>query len=212
MESGLSDHTTTRLKVMQQLVIATHNAHKLKEFQAGFTGLDFVLSGASDHNIADIPETGTTFRENALIKAQAVMDITGMSALGDDSGVIVEALSQNGAEFPGLYTKRFAEEMGGFDQAVQEIMRRLDGKPARAAYHCTLALVRPNRDPLIVTGDVTGTLVYPNRGNGHFGFDPWFIPDGEERTFGLMSLDEKRALDHRTRALNKLLSLLKDGA
>jgi non-canonical purine NTP pyrophosphatase (RdgB/HAM1 family) len=201
---------------MQQLVIATHNAHKLKEFQAGFAGLDFVLSGASDHGIADIPETGTTFRENALIKAQAVMDVTGLAALGDDSGVIVEALSQNGVEFPGLFTKRFSEEMGGFDPAVQEIMRRLDqlenGASARAAYHCTLALVRPHHEPLIATGYVAGTLIYPNRGDGHFGFDPWFMPDGEERTFGQMTLDEKRALDHRTRALHNLLALLKQNA
>lgn len=197
---------------MQQLVIATHNAHKLKEFQAGFAGLNFVLSGASDHGIADIPETGTTFRENALIKAQAVMEITGLPAMGDDSGLIVEALSQDGVEFPGLYTKRFSEEMGGFDQAVQEIMRRLKGAPARVAYHCTLALVRPEGEPLIATGNVTGILIYPNQGNGNFGFDPWFMPDGEDRTFGQMSLDEKRALDHRTRALHNLLALLKEDA
>lgn len=197
---------------MQNLVIATHNAHKLKEFQAGFVGLPYVLSSASDHAIADIPETGTTFRDNALIKAQAVMDITGMAALGDDSGVIVEALSQDGVEFPGLYTKRFSEEMGGFDPAVQEIMRRLNGAPARVAYHCTLALVRPTHKPVIVTGRVDGLLVYPQRGDGNFGFDPWFIPDGEERTFGQMSLDEKRALDHRTRALHNLLALLEQDA
>ena len=193
---------------MTQLVIATHNAHKLKEFQASFAGTEWVLSSAADHNVADIPETGTTFRENALIKAHAVLDQTGLAALGDDSGLVVEALSENGAEFPGLYTKRFSEEMGGFDQAVVEIIKRLNGKPATAYYQCTLAFVRPNGRPLIAEGRVHGNLVYPNRGTGHFGYDPWFLPDGEERTFGQMTLDEKRALDHRTRALRQLLTIL----
>jgi XTP/dITP diphosphohydrolase len=197
---------------MTKLVIATHNAHKLKEFQASFDGTEWVLSSASDHGIGDIPETGTTFRENALLKAQTVMDQTGLSALGDDSGLIVEGLSENSIEFPGLHTKRFADSMGGFDPAVVEILKRLDGRSARAWYQCTLALVRPNYRPLIAEGRVTGTLVYPNRGTGHFGFDPWFLPDdqltGDMRTFGQMTLDEKRALDHRTRALKTLLTIL----
>ncbi len=197
---------------MTQLVIATHNAHKLKEFQASFAGTGWVLSSATDHGIGDIPETGTTFRENALLKAQAVMQATGLAALGDDSGLIVHGLSENGAEFPGLYTKRFSEEMAGFDPAVVEIMRRLDGKPAQASYHCTLALCRPGQAPLMAEGRVAGQLVYPKRGNGHFGYDPWFLPDGEDRTFGEMTLDDKRALDHRTRALNVMLNLLQQQA
>jgi XTP/dITP diphosphohydrolase len=193
---------------MTQLVIATHNAHKLKEFQASFAGTGFILSSATDHNIGDIPETGTTFCENAFLKAQTVTGLTGLPAMGDDSGLVVTALG----EFPGLHTKRFSEEMGGFDPAVQEIMRRLDGKPSNAYYQCTLVLTRPGQDPLIAEGRVHGTLVYPNRGDGHFGYDPWFLPDGEERTFGQMTLDEKRALDHRTRALNELLRVLNKAA
>ncbi|HEY1095888.1 MAG TPA: non-canonical purine NTP pyrophosphatase [Alphaproteobacteria bacterium] len=193
---------------MTKLIIATHNAHKLKEFQAGFVGTDFILTSATDHGIGDIPETGSTFHENALLKAQTVTDITGLAAMGDDSGVIVTELRAEYGEFPGLYTKRFTEEMGGYDQAVQEIMRRLNGRPAKAYYQCTLALTQPGKEPLIVDGTVHGTLVYPNRGDGHFGYDPWFMPDGLDRTFGEVTLDEKRALDHRTNALNKMLALL----
>lgn len=191
---------------MNQIVIATHNAHKLKEFQAGFAGTDYVISHASEHSIGDIPETGTTFCENAFIKAQAVMDATGLAAMGDDSGIIIEALG----DFPGLYSKRFADECGGHEQAVAEILKRLDGKPATAYYICVLALCRPGQDPLVTEGRVYGTLVWPRQGDSNFGYDPWFRPDGEDRTFGQMNLDEKRALDHRTQALQAMLAALKD--
>ena len=193
---------------MTQLVIATHSAHKLKEFQAALAGTAFVLSSATDHKVGDIPETGTNFRENALLKAETVLAATGLSSLADDSGLIVTELG----DFPGLHTKRFSEEMGGFDPAAKEIMRRLDGRASQAYYQCTLALCRPGHEPLIAEGRVDGMLIYPGRGTNNFGYDPWFVPAGETRTFGEMSLDEKRALDHRSRALNRLLDMLKEGA
>lgn len=191
---------------MNQIVIATHNAHKLKEFQAGFAGTDYTISHATEHGIGDIPETGTTFHENALIKAQAVMDETGLLAMGDDSGIIIEALG----EFPGLYSKRFADECGGHEAAVAEIFKRLDGKPAKAYYICVLALCRPGKEPLISEGRVHGTLIWPAQGDSNFGYDPWFLPDGQDRTFGQMTMAEKRELDHRTKALKNLLTQLKD--
>lgn len=193
---------------MTALILASHNAHKLQEFQAGFAGTHFVLSSATDHGIGDIPETGTNFLENATLKAQTVTDATGIMAMGDDSGLIVDGLLDQYGEFPGLYSKRFMEETGSYDAAVLELLRRLDGKAPKIHYHCTLVLTRPDQEPLVATGDVYGTLVYPRRGDNNFGFDPWFRPDGETRTFAEMSLDEKRAIDHRTKALNQMLKLL----
>ena len=195
---------------MTQLIIATHNAHKLKEFQAAFAQTDFILSSASDHTIADIPETGTTFEENAVIKAQAVLDQTSIAAIGDDSGLVVSALKDEKGEFPGLFSKRFADDCGGYDEAVQELLRQLDGRPATAYYTCTLAFCRPDDEPIIAEGRVTGRLVYPARGDSTFGYDRWFQPDGDTRTFGEMTTDEKRHYDHRSKAITRLLKLIND--
>jgi len=211
---------TTPLKLQRgdRLVIATHNAGKLREFSMLLAAFDLDLVSAADLGLPEPEETGTTFVENARLKAHAAADASGIPALADDSGLCVDALGGD----PGVYTANWAGSAanGGRDYMVG--MRRVEDSlqaagaatPAerRGSFNATLCLAHPDGRDALFEGIVEGTLVWPPRGGKGFGFDPVFMPDGFDITFGEMPSEEKHSwspgrigLSHRARAFAKFV-------
>lgn len=199
-------------KLEGRLVVATHNAGKLVEMRDLLSpyGLDVVSAG--DLGLPEPDETGDTFHANARLKAIAAAQGAGLPALADDSGLCVDALG--GA--PGLYSARWAEVTPGgardFAAAMNKVAAALQvaaaTPPYRAYFISVIALAWPDRSVESFEGKVLGTLAFPPRGSLGFGYDPIFLPDGCERTFGEMTMAEKQAiptdgtpaLSHRARA------------
>ena len=193
-----------------KLVIASHNAGKVREIRALLAPYGIEPVSAASLDLPEPDETGTTFAANALLKAVSSCDLSGIVALADDSGLCVEAL---GGE-PGVYTANWAEpEDGGsrnWTMAMQKVEDRLQALgqdvSRRAHFVCTLALVWPDGSDALFEGRVDGTLVWPPRGERGFGYDPMFIPDGHTDTFGEMDPDAKHAISHRADAFAKLVA------
>lgn len=200
-----------RLRPGDRLVLATHNAGKLREFRELFAPFDIELVSASALGLPEPDETGTTFLENARIKAHAAATGSGTIALADDSGLAADALG--GA--PGVYTANWAETPNGRDFAVgmQKLEDELQAAGAttpgkrRGSFNATLCLAHPDGRDALYVGRVDGTLVWPPRGDIGFGFDPVFLPVGHDITFGEMASDVKHSwspghtgLSHRARA------------
>jgi len=196
-----------------RVVIATHNGGKLVEMRdlLGVYGVEAV--SAADLNLREPEETGTTFAANARIKAQASAQASGVPALADDSGLVVDAL--DGA--PGIYSARWAGPGKDFGHAMEKIEGMLRERDAftpqqRAAHFISVLCVTwPDGHAEEFEGRVDGSLVWPPRGNAGFGYDPMFLPDGFGLTFGEMSRDDKhglppngQGLSHRARAFVKL--------
>lgn len=205
-----------RLKRGDHLLLATHNAGKVAEFRELFTPLGLVLISAADLNLPEPIETGTTFVENARLKAHAAAAAASMIALADDSGLCVDALDGE----PGVYTADWAQTPHGRDyaMAMQRVDDRLQAAGAdspgkrKGSFNATLCLAHPDgRDDLYV-GQATGTMVWPPRGTMGFGFDPMFMPDGFDITFGEMPSSDKHSwapgqvgLSHRAKAFAKFV-------
>ncbi len=183
-----------------KLVIATRNAHKLDEIRAIFSLPSLELMSSFDFpKIPDVDETGTTFAENARLKADALARGTGFWAMGDDSGLEVEALG--GA--PGVYSARYAG-LPVVDYAANndKLLRALHGVAnRRACFRTVLALASPEGTLYTVEGRCEGVIAEAPRGRGGFGYDPLFIPDGETLAFAEMSAEHKNQISHRARAL-----------
>lgn len=203
-----------KLKRGEKLVIATHNAGKLAEFRDLLQdfGLDIVSAG--ELGLPEPEETGTTFIENARLKAHAAAQATGLIALSDDSGISVDAL--DGA--PGVYTADWAGVPRDFSRAMQKVQDLLVEKGATepgqrgAQFNAILCLAHPDGRDMIFEGIAPGTLVWPPVGAQGHGYDPMFLPDGESKTFGQMSAAEKHSwapgkvgLSHRARAFAKFV-------
>ncbi len=185
-----------------RLVAATHNAGKARELAALLDGR-FSVTSAAELGLAEPEETETTFVGNALLKARLAAEASGMIALADDSGLSVTAL--DGA--PGIYSARWAGPTRDFALAMAKLEERLEatGSADRSAWFtCALALAWPAGAAIVVEGRVDGVLRFPPRGDQGFGYDPIFLPEGLERSFGEMGAAEKIALSHRTRAFEKL--------
>jgi XTP/dITP diphosphohydrolase len=204
-----------------RLVLASHNKGKLREFAELFAPFDVELVSAAELGLAEPEETGVTFAENADLKARLAATASGMVALADDSGLAVEAL--DGA--PGIYSARWAGETRDFSAAMERVERELRElgatEPAsrRAAFVAALSLVWPDGHAEGVEGRVAGTLVWPPRGDMGFGYDPMFLPDGHDLTFGEMTAEQKHGsapgrpgLSHRARAFAALAEACLDGA
>jgi len=185
-------------------VLASHNEGKIKELREILSRFDVQLMGAADISLAEPEETEKTYAGNALLKARAACETTGRVSLGDDSGLSVDAL---GGE-PGVFSARWAGEPRDFDRAMKRVHEALleSGSEDRTArFVCVLALACPDGRTETYHGEVVGQIVWPPRGEGGFGYDAIFQPDGETRSFAQMSRAEKRALSHRGRALDKLV-------
>lgn len=182
-----------------RVVLATSNRGKVLELQHAFDGIE--LAGLAEFpHVAMPPETGATFEENARLKAAAVAAATGLPALADDSGLVVDALG--GA--PGIHSARYAGEPSDDARNRALLRERLRGiEPARrtARFVCALACAYPDGRVDVVRGECEGTIRETERGAGGFGYDALFVPAGETRTFAEMEAGEKDALSHRGRAV-----------
>ncbi|PZT92208.1 MAG: non-canonical purine NTP pyrophosphatase, RdgB/HAM1 family [Citromicrobium sp.] len=195
------------------LVIATHNAGKLAEISALLEPYGLKCLSAGSLGLPEPAETGESFVENALIKARAAAEASGLPALADDSGLSVDALDGR----PGVYTADWAERqwfegepgrdwylaMGKVEGLLQQ---RGEDTDRSAAFHCVLALAWPEGDYAIYEGIARGSLVWPPRGDLGFGYDPVFVPDGSEKTFAEIEPAEKHRMSHRADAFAKLVA------
>jgi len=181
----------------KKLVLATHNKGKLAEFRDMMNLPGVELVGAGDLNILEPVEDGTTFFENCMIKAKAVSAASGLPCMADDSGLCVAAL--DGA--PGVYSADWAGTPRDFKVAMQRVQDEVgDATDRSAAFVSTLILCWPDGQYETAEGRIEGTLVWPPRGTQGFGYDPMFLPEGERKTFGEMTLEEKKSFSHRARA------------
>ena len=197
-------------RIEGKIVIATHNAGKLREMRELLAPYGIEAVSVGELGLIEPDETGTTFRANARIKAGAAARTAKLPAFADDSGIVVEAL--DGA--PGIYSARWAGESKDFTAAMQKIEDLLQEKNTtdrRAHFISALCVAWPDGHLEEFEGRVDGTLVWPPRGTAGFGYDPVFLPEGHNRTFGEMDADEKhglppkgKGLSHRARAFVKL--------
>ncbi len=196
-----------------KLVIASHNQGKVREMRVLLEPFGMELISAADLGLPEPEETGTTFAENALLKAHTAAQGSGLPALADDSGLCVAALG--GA--PGVYTADWAERQsyeGGPGRDWYMAMGKVEGKLAelgphadRSAYFIsTLALAWPDGTQAVFEGRAPGSLSWPPRGTMGFGYDPVFVPEGRTQTFAELEQAEKMALNHRTYAFAKLVA------
>lgn len=190
-----------------KIVLASANAGKLREFGELLGPLGIVVAPQSAFGLTTPPETGSTFRDNALLKARFAARQTGLPALADDSGIEVDALRGR----PGVYSARYAGE-GASDAAnLRKLLAELDGvseSDRGARYRCVVALVRgpDDSDPLIAEGTWEGRIAREPRGSGGFGYDPIFLPRDSARTAAELSAAEKNAVSHRAQALQALVA------
>lgn len=189
-------------------VLATNNAGKLSEFSELFDNMGLTVVPQRDYDVTDADETGLSFIENALIKARHASDSTGLPAIADDSGLVVPALG--GA--PGIYSARYS---GSGDNAnntkLLDEMKRFEGDDRRAFYVAVIAVVKSASDPMptIAEGRWHGSIGLLPKGEGGFGYDPLFIPDGASVTAAEMAREDKQRVSHRAKALKALEPLLK---
>ena len=188
---------------MKQLLVATNNAHKLQELQFELGKHDIKLFTPEQVGISDefdVEETGTTFAENAELKARAFSKKSGLLSVADDSGLVVNALGGQ----PGVHSKRWIE--GSDHDRNVHLLKQLESKSDRSAQFVTvLALYEPSTDQVTVfDGSVQGSIIDQERGVAGFGYDPVFVPEGYQETFAELGLVVKATLSHRHRAIEKL--------
>lgn len=190
-------------KTKKRLVVATGNAHKLREIAEIFTDFD-VVSQKQMGFLDEVEENGSTFAENALIKARAAAKALGCIALADDSGICVDALG--GA--PGVYSARYAGEHGS-DKANRDLLlKNMENVTDRTAYFISaIALVYPDGKELVTEGRTYGKVLHEEQGDGGFGYDCIFESDDLKKSFGLAIAEEKNAVSHRFRGLQAMLKL-----
>ena len=185
----------------ERLVIASHNPGKITEISALLApfGVNTVSAGAL--GIPEPEETGDSFEANAALKAGAAAEVTGLTALADDSGLVVPALGGR----PGVYSARWAGPAKDFRTAMERVHRELGDRDRSASFVAVLALAWPNGDAQLFRGEVEGRLVWPPRGDRGFGYDPMFVPANSMLTFGEIDPEQKHRISHRARAFAKLV-------
>ncbi len=197
--------------MMKKVIIATKNEGKAREFKEMF--LKYELEGYSlldlNEPVEDIEETGMTFEENALIKAEAIARQFSLPVVADDSGLEVDAL--NGA--PGIYSARYAgiekDDQKNIDKLLSEL-KGVEKEKRTARFVCAIAIARPDSDSLVERGTCEGSIAEKQEGSQGFGYDPVFIPKGESRTMAEHTSEEKNAISHRKNAILKIEKWLSD--
>ena len=194
-----------------KVVLASKNAHKLQELQdiLSAQGVEVILESAAGVDV-EVEETGTTFEENSLLKARAVMEASGLPAIADDSGLCVDAL--NGG--PGVYSARYGGEELDDRGRYTLLLQNMRGQTTRAAHFaCAIACAFPGGDELTAEGRCDGAIAFAPMGTAGFGYDPVFLVPEKGRTFGQLTAEEKGAISHRGKALRafseKLATYLK---
>jgi len=187
----------------RRVVVASKNPHKISEVEAVLEAMEHPWEIVRGLDWPDVDETELTLEGNALLKAYAVVEATGLPALADDTGLEVDALDGR----PGVFSARFAGPDATYDENVDRLLADLEGVVDRSArFRTAIAFVVPGSEPLVVEGVVDGTISEERRGSGGFGYDPVFTVEG--RTYAEMSDDEKNQMSHRARALRALAGAL----
>lgn len=193
---------------MVRVVLATRNPAKVAELRRILAPYDVELVDLGDYPDApDVAETGTTFAENALLKARALAEFTGLVAVADDSGLCVDALGG----LPGVRSARWSGRHGDDQANLELVLAQLADTPDHrrgAAFVCAAAAVSPAGEERLVSGELRGRLIRMPRGSGGFGYDPIFTPDGDQRTTAELTSIEKDAISHRGKAFRALALLL----
>lgn len=191
---------------MQKFIIASTNENKVREFQSMLKPLGIKVVPYKDviKGQFEVEETGKTFADNAKIKAEAICEKTGLPTFADDSGFCVKDL----AGFPGVRSARFAEEVGGYDNAFEDIKNRLNGKCSDAKFVCNIAFARKDEKTIQFEGVCYGFTVFPPRGENGFGYDAIFVPNSYGKTFAEMTDDEKNSVSHRSIAVEKFVQFI----
>jgi len=200
---------------LKEVIVASSNPKKVEEIKEILSplGIKVIVPPRK----VEVQETGTTFLENAYLKAKAYFEEFGIPALADDSGLVVEAI----APYPGVYSARFHElELFGKEEPVpdadtannRKLLRVLKDKKNRSAKFVSVVVLYSDEGGLFAEGEVRGRIAQAPRGDKGFGYDPLFIPEGYEKTFAEMEPQEKHKISHRGRALRKLYNLLRDCA
>ena len=193
---------------MKQIIIATKNKGKAKDFEALFNPHGYqvlTLHDVADH--MDVEETGTTFEENALLKATALADYLQSIVIADDSGLEIDALEGR----PGVYSARYAGEEKSDEANMQKVLDELQGVPESertARFVCAIAVASPSIEPFTVRGTCEGVIATERRGTNGFGYDPIFFVPSEGKMMAELSPEEKGAISHRGNALKQLSSRL----
>jgi XTP/dITP diphosphohydrolase len=193
-----------KLRAGESLVVASHNAGKVREIEELLAPFGLRVHGAAELHLDEPEETGSTFEDNAILKAEAAAKASGLIALADDSGLSVTALG--GA--PGIHSARWAGPKKDFGLAMERVERALrdSGAPDLSAkFVCVLALAKRGEATQTFRGEVAGRLVFPPRGEKGFGYDPIFMADGLSETFGEIEPATKHGMSHRARAFDKLI-------
>lgn len=190
-----------------EILVATNNAHKLKEIRQILSPHHITVYGMKDLNIdiGEVEENGKTYQENALIKALALQKVSKMPIIADDTGL--EIVSMNNE--PGLYTARYASSLGGHAEAFKDIFKRIEGKDRTAYFVCSIVLLNVEKRPLKFEARIPGHIAKEVTFGDGFGYDPIFICDEVNKTYAEMGQEEKNRVSHRGKALNKLLTYLK---
>ena len=195
--------------MITELVLASGNKGKLAEFQRLLEGLDVQIHSMKEYpEIGEIVEDGSTFAENALIKARAVCKATGKPAMADDSGLAVDAL--NGA--PGIYSARFAGEQRSDADNNAKVLQLLEGVEdgkRTARFFCVIAIVLPDGREYTAEGTCEGTILHALQGEGGFGYDPLFYVESLDKTFAELTMEEKNRISHRGHANRKAVEIIR---
>ena len=189
---------------MNKIVFATNNKHKLSEIRQILKGKYHVLGLADIGFNGDIPETGDTLAENAFIKSQFVFDRFQVDCFSDDTGLEIDALGGR----PGVYSARYAGEEGDAERNIHKILGELIGINDRSARFVTVISLILGDEQFLFEGRVEGQITNVKIGDGGFGYDPVFIPDGYDKTFAEIESELKNSISHRKRAVDKLIAFL----
>lgn len=188
-----------------KLVIASHNPGKLKEYKGLCEPYGVTVSSAGEWNLAEPEETGSTFQENALLKARYVAEHANTLSMGDDGGLVIPALDGH----PGVQSARWAKEMGGFEKARLVLEDMLKDKSPAAYFQISLALYDPQtQQAQFFEGKCFGSLSFPARGEEGFGYDSIFMPQGYDQTFAQLGIEVKKKISHRAQAFSRLIKAL----
>ena len=193
---------------MKEIIVASTNQGKIKEIKEMLKDIDIEVLSMKDvlEQELEIEETGTTFKENALIKAQTIANIVNKPVLADDSGLEVDALDKQ----PGIYSARFLGADTSYNIKNQYIIDALKDKERTARFVCALALVIPGQEPILIEETMEGLINDKIEGANGFGYDPIFYFPPCQMTSAMMSMEEKNKYSHRAKALKKLYTILKE--
>ena len=189
---------------MKELILASNNAHKVEEIKSILE--DYNILTLKDINYTEeIVEDGSTFEENALIKARTISKYSGKTAISDDSGLSVDLLDGR----PGVYSARYSKEQT-YEKNIEKVLLELNGQKSKAKFVSVIALVKPDGTELTFRGECHGEIIFEKRGTNGFGYDPIFYVPSLDKTFAELSAEQKNSISHRKQSLEKFSQYLKE--